>query len=74
MDIFAERIKELRLTQAISQTALANHIGLTQRAIGFYETADKKPDYENLVKIADFFDVSTDYLTGRSDNPKQHLL
>ncbi|UZQ85079.1 helix-turn-helix domain-containing protein [Thermoclostridium stercorarium] len=65
--MLSERIKELRNEKGISQSALANHLGLTQQAIAKWEKGIAEPDSEMLKKIATFFDVSVDYLLGRTD-------
>ena len=63
----AERIKELRLEKGISQAALAKAIGVSQKAVDFWEKGENEPKASNILKLADFFDVSTDYLLGRGD-------
>ncbi|MBM7623658.1 helix-turn-helix domain-containing protein [Sporohalobacter salinus] len=62
-----ERIKKLRKEKNISQRKLAKILGLSPSTIAMYETEKRKPDSETLQKIADFFDVSVDYLLGRTD-------
>lgn len=57
------RIKDLRAEKGISQNELAKALGLTQQAISAYENGLREPDLETLQKIADFFNVSVDYLT-----------
>lgn len=61
------RIKKLRQEKNISQSALASYLGVTQQTVSAYESGDREPDLETLNKIADFFDVSVDYLLGRTD-------
>ncbi len=63
----AERIKELRLEKGISQAALAKAIGVSQKAVDFWEKGENEPKASYILKLADFFDVSTDYLLGRGD-------
>ncbi len=67
------RIKDLRAEKSVSQNELAKALGLTQQAISAYENGLREPDLETLQKIADFFDVSIDYLLGKSDirNPEK---
>lgn len=69
---FSERLKQLRKKNNLSQEGLAKKLGLARSTIAGYETPDKKrePDYETLKKLADFFDVSIDYLLGREYYPK----
>lgn len=63
----AERIKELRLEKGISQAALAKAIGVSQKAVDFWEKGENEPKASYILKLADFFGVSTDYLLGRGD-------
>lgn len=69
MNILGERIKNLRKKNNLTQGQLAEKMNLTQASISGYETGDRQPDNEILTRIADFFDVSIDYLLGRSSNP-----
>lgn len=64
------RLKELRKKRKISQLKLAMDLQLNQNAISRYETGVREADYSTLIKIADYFDVSIDYLLERTDNPK----
>lgn len=61
------RIKYLRERNNISQIEFAKKIGVSNTVLSRYESGDRKPDYDTLQLIADFFDVSTDYLLGRTD-------
>ena len=70
MNEFSERLKELRLGCALTQKGLAENIGMHERGIQSYELADREPTLGKLIKLADFFNVSLDYLVGRSDDPK----
>ena len=63
------RIKYLRERNNISQIEFAKKIGVSNTVLSRYESGDRKPDYDTLQLIADFFDVSTDYLLGRTDTP-----
>ncbi|WDV44545.1 helix-turn-helix transcriptional regulator [Clostridiaceae bacterium M8S5] len=62
--MISERIKQLRKDRNITQSVLANHIGVSTSIIGMYETNARKPSYEALLKIANYFNVATDYLMG----------
>ncbi len=62
------RIKELREEKKLSQTALAQSVGTSQRNIGRWENGENEPTYSQLVKIADYFGVTIDYLVGREDD------
>lgn len=59
-----ERIRELRNSRGISQTQLASKLGVTKQSISNWENDNILPSIEMLVKIANFFEVSTDYLLG----------
>jgi len=59
-------IKELRKDKGITQEELGKIIGVTTSMVGMYETNARKPSYEVLSKIAEYFDVSTDYLLGKT--------
>lgn len=63
----AEKIKELRIDRQISQTELAKAIGVAKSAISFWENAVNEPKASYIVKLANFFGVSTDYLLGLED-------
>jgi len=69
MPIFNERLKQLRIDRHFIQKDLADHLGISVRAYQHYETGTRYPDFLGLQKIADYFDVSMDYLLGRSDDP-----
>lgn len=60
-------LKQLRNEKKITQRQLAKLLNLSPSTIAMYETAQRKPDFETLQKIANFFDVSTDYLLGRTN-------
>ncbi|GHV01024.1 hypothetical protein FACS1894211_09860 [Clostridia bacterium] len=65
--LFGERVRELRLERRLSRRQLAEKFHLKQNAVYEWETRGKQTDYETLCKLADFFDVTTDYLLGRTD-------
>ncbi len=62
-----KRIGDLRRKQHFTQDELATRIGISRAALSHYEKDRRDPDYQTLQKIADYFDVSTDYLLGRSN-------
>ncbi|MBQ7412293.1 MAG: helix-turn-helix transcriptional regulator [Clostridia bacterium] len=64
------RLKELRKSRGISQQRLAIELNTTQNTISRYETGEREADYATLIAIADYFNVSIDYLLGRTSNPK----
>ena len=74
--MFAVRLKELRLKKGLTQKELAQKLNMQNTAISKYELNQRKPDTETLLEIANFFNVSVDYLLGNSDdrttlNPKE---
>ena len=64
------RLKELRKARNISQLKLALDLNMNQNSISRYENCEREADYETLIKFAEYFDVSLDYLLGRTDNPQ----
>ena len=67
----AERLVELRKSRNLTQRQV--YVGVDMSPLGYqrYEYGERKPSYEQLLKLADFYNVSLDYLVGRSDNPKR---
>ena len=65
--IFAERIKELRQQNNLSQMALANQTGISQSAIAKWELEKTEPTASAIVILAEYFNESSDYLLGLSD-------
>ena len=63
------RLRELREKRHISQLKLAMDLSVNQNTISRYEKGIREADYNTLIKIADYFNVSIDYLLGRTDNP-----
>ena len=63
------RLKELRKKKGISQLRLATELNTTQNTISRYETGEREPGITELIKLADYFNVSVDYLIGRTENP-----
>ena len=62
------RLKKLRKERNISQLKLALDLNMNQNSISRYENGEREADYETLIKIADYFGVSLDYLLGRTEN------
>lgn len=60
--MFGEKLKNLRLAKKISQKDLAERIGIAKSVISFYESGERFPSYDVLIKIARIFNVTTDYL------------
>ena len=69
MEIFAKRLKELRNSRRIYQREMADYLGISLRGYQCYEAGQNYPDVKGLIKLADFFEVSLDYLVGRPDVP-----
>lgn len=67
MSKFAERLKELRIENNLSQDQLAKAVGLTHTAIGLWEQKKRIPNFDAVIVIAQYFGVSTDYLAGLED-------
>ncbi len=63
------RLKELRKAKGISQLKLALDLNTNQNTISRYETGEREPGIAELIKIADYFNVSVDYLLERTENP-----
>lgn len=66
------RLKALREKRGISQLKLAMDLGLNQNSISRYESSAREADYKTLIALADYFDVSIDYLLERTDKPKMN--
>ena len=64
--VFASRLKVLRVSNGYSQTQIAQSLGTVQGVVSKYECGIREPDLKMLVKIADFYHVSLDYLLGRN--------
>lgn len=69
MQILAKRLKELRESRRIYQKEMAEILGLSFRGYQDYETNKSEPKLKTLIAIADYFQVSIDYLVGRTDVP-----
>ncbi|HIT02801.1 MAG TPA: helix-turn-helix transcriptional regulator [Candidatus Enterenecus merdae] len=54
----------------LKQSDVAAYLGIEVRSYQYYEAGRRRPDYEGLVALADYFDVTTDYLLGRADTQK----
>lgn len=68
---FAMRLKKLREQKRLNQTELANLLKVSNGSISKWERGDRQPDYETLENIADTFNVTIDYLLGRSDSKQE---
>ncbi|MBQ8204002.1 MAG: helix-turn-helix transcriptional regulator [Clostridia bacterium] len=63
------RLREIRKSRGISQLKLAMDLSTNQNTISRYETGEREPGIVELIKIADYFNISVDYLLERTDNP-----
>lgn len=73
MKIFGERIRALRESMNFSQVKFAETFDIGQSSVVRYEKGKASPSLELLVRIADYYDVSLDYILGRTDNPQGKL-
>ena len=69
LELFAFRVKKLRKQKRLNQQELGEAIGLTQGTISFIESGKRATTIENLILLAQFFNVSADYLLGLKDDP-----
>lgn len=67
--LFPERLRKLRQQKKLRQKDVADKLGITVSAYGYYEQGKREASYETLKKLADYFDVNIDYLIGRTDDP-----
>lgn len=70
MSDFGFHLRTLRKNKGITQKQLAIGIGASERGIQQYELGERKPTFDMLISLADYFGVSLDYLVGRTDNPQ----
>lgn len=71
--MFSQRLKYLRKEKKLTQNDMAELLGITRQGYAKYESGSGEPDIKAIDKLANFFNVTTDYLLGRSDikNPEQ---
>ena len=69
-DTLGSRLKQVREEKNLTQKQIAVMLNVATRTIGFYENNLRHPSYDILIKLADFFNVSTDYLLCRTDDSK----
>ena len=67
---FSERVKELRTERGMTQEAIGKIIGVKRYSVYGYEKGQNFPDVPGLIALAEYFEVSLDYLVGRTDNPE----
>ena len=73
MPDIADRLKELRKSKGITQKQVYVAIGLSESNYQSFEYGTYRPSHDSIIKLADFFDVSVDYLLGRTDKPEMNL-
>ena len=73
MNVCGERLRALRESMNYSQMKFADIFEIGQSSVVRYEKGEASPPLELLVRIADYFDVSLDYIFGRTDNPQGKL-
>ncbi|MDI6604079.1 MAG: helix-turn-helix transcriptional regulator [Thermoanaerobacteraceae bacterium] len=73
--MFGERLSQLRKEKGLTQEELAKALNMTRSSLSLYEIGKRDPDTDTLRKIADFFNVSVDYLLGNTDirNPADEI-
>lgn len=64
---FSVRLKEIRISKRVKLREAAEYLGMTLRNYQRYEAGDIEPSVKNLIALADYFDVTMDYLVGRTD-------
>lgn len=69
---FAERLKEARNLKHVKQREMAEYLQIGLRSYQNYEGGQREPDFKTLVALADFLDVSTDYLLGRTNRQEPY--
>mgnify|MGYP002799161097 CR=1 FL=1 len=71
MDIFSERFLQIKKQKRLTYQEIADALNLKVRTVQYYASGKIKPDYYGLIQLADYLDVSLDYLTGRMDCDRQ---
>lgn len=72
--IFKDHLRFIRKNKKFTQKEVAMAAGVTERNYQDWEYGNTKPGFDALIALADFFDVSLDYLVGRTDNPISHKI
>ncbi len=63
-NVFGRNLQVLRVQSGLSQRKLGENLGVCNQTVSFWETGQREPNLDDLVKIASYFSVSTDYLLG----------
>ncbi|MEV2369610.1 helix-turn-helix transcriptional regulator [Paenibacillus larvae] len=69
---FSTRFKQLKEDKQVSTVSIGRELGITKQSVHGWEISKTIPSADKLVELADYFDVSLDYLVGRSDDPRRH--
>lgn len=69
--MFHERLRQIRLSRNITAKYMSEYLGMVYRNYQRYETGEVDPPLSKVIALADYFNVSLDYLVGRSDNPER---
>lgn len=72
VELFSDRLLSIRKSRNISAKDVAGAVGISKSAISQFEAGKNAPSAAVLIALADYFDVSLDYLVGRSDDPARH--
>ncbi len=67
MNTFKDNLKSLRLEKNLSRKNLANVLNVSERLISYWENGNRECNFDMLIKIANYFDVTLDFLLGRTD-------
>lgn len=71
-EVFSQRFSQLRDSTGATYAEISKEIGISVRALKYYVSNEREPSMSALIALADYFDVSLDYLCGRSDDPARH--
>ena len=72
MSVFSERFSEQKKLKGVSFDAMSRELGISVRALKYYASGENEPTVTNLLLLTDYFEVSADYLIGRSDNANRN--
>jgi transcriptional regulator with XRE-family HTH domain len=69
-EYFCQRLKDMRMAKKLTLEQLGKELGVAKQTVGHWETGYRLPPFDVTVTVADYFNVSLDYLAGRTNNPK----
>ena len=70
MSKLSDRLETIKKERHLLQKNIAKDVGVALRTYQYYESGERRPDSDMLLRLAEYFDVSVDYLLGRTDNPQ----